>query len=48
MGFNETYPRTKIICINLRTRRDKRKFFVKQMKEQGFVEDCKGKGQLVL
>jgi GR25 family glycosyltransferase involved in LPS biosynthesis len=43
MSFNETYPRTKIICINLRTRRDKRKFFVKQMKNQGFVEDSSGK-----
>ena len=43
MSFNETYPRTKIICINLRSRRDKRKFFVKQMKNQGFVEDSSGK-----
>lgn len=43
MSFNETYPRTKIICINLRSRRDKRKYFVKQMKNQGFTEDSTGK-----
>ena len=43
MGFFDVFPRTKVVCINLRNRRDKRKNFIKEMKKQNFVENTSGK-----